>query len=335
MARDNPEIVEGDDTDVGGTAGTQVPVEDRARKLGWRPKEQFRGDPDMWVDAAEFVRRGEEQIPLLRDNLRKEQARTQALEREVKTFQSQMQVMQAQVQESREVSLRMQSMLEKGEERAYKRAMSELEARMDQAVEEGDVEAAKKARKDLAELSENRIKPEDKPAPKAPQNQGPPPVDPVADSWVKSEDQAWFRENEDAKQYAIGLSAKLMRDPKTKDLTLEQNLKKVREMAAEKFPEYFDPNDPIFDQQAEDDPEPEVRKPPARVAAPRSPSSGRRQTPVDDAQKRFEDIPAEDQKQFHRIARELKEAGTKKPYTKEQYAEAYWMGGSPKQSSRV
>lgn len=338
MTGNNPEIVESDDIDVGSGAGGAVSAEDRARKLGWRPKEQFRGDPDMWVDAEEFIRRGEEQIPLLRDNLRKTEARNQALEREVKAFQSQMQAMQAQVQESREVSLRLQSMLEKGEERAYKRAIAELEAKMDQAVEEGDVEAAKKARKDLAELNENRVKPEDKPAPtKPPQNDGPPPVDPVADAWVKAPEQAWFNKNADAKSYAIALSGMLMRDPKTAHFTLEQNLAEVRRRSAEKFPEYFDPKDPVFNEleEPEGDGEAEVRRPPARVAAPRSPSSGRRMTPQNDAQKTFADIPVEDQRQYMRVARELKEAGSKKPYTKEQFAADYWMGENPKQSSRV
>lgn len=326
---------EGQDTQVSGSGQT---VEDRARKLGWRPKEQFRGDPEIWVDAEEFVRRGEEQIPLLRDNLRKEQARAAALEREMKNFQAEMSAMRAQVQESREVSKRLQTMLETGEERAYKRAVKELEERMDQAVEDGDVQAAKQARKDLEELNQNRVKvPETKPEPKTePQRTGPPPVDPIAAAWVASDEQYWFNENEDAKQYAIGLSAKLMRDPATKDLTLEQNLRKVREMAAEKFPEYFKQDDPIFERrrgQDDEDDEPE-RKAPAKVASPRSPSSGRRTTPTDDAQKRFEDIPREDRIHFDRIAKELKESGAKKPYTKEQFAADYWMG-SPRQSSRT
>jgi len=33
------------------------PLADKARASGWRPKEEFEGDPDEWVDAGEFVRR--------------------------------------------------------------------------------------------------------------------------------------------------------------------------------------------------------------------------------------------------------------------------------------
>jgi len=44
--------------------GTQVPgeltpVQQEALQQGWVPKEEFDGDPERWVDAGEFVRRGE------------------------------------------------------------------------------------------------------------------------------------------------------------------------------------------------------------------------------------------------------------------------------------
>ncbi len=34
-------------------------VEQKAMEQGWRPKEEFEGDPDAFIDAPEFVRRGE------------------------------------------------------------------------------------------------------------------------------------------------------------------------------------------------------------------------------------------------------------------------------------
>lgn len=34
-------------------------VEDRARRFGWRPKEEWKTDPKHWIDAAEFVERAE------------------------------------------------------------------------------------------------------------------------------------------------------------------------------------------------------------------------------------------------------------------------------------
>lgn len=43
-------------------------MEARALKMGWTPKDRFRGDPENFVDAEEFVRRGEEFLPFLKSN---------------------------------------------------------------------------------------------------------------------------------------------------------------------------------------------------------------------------------------------------------------------------
>ena len=36
-----------------------TPTQEQAMASGWVPKESYKGDPEKWVDAAEFVRRGE------------------------------------------------------------------------------------------------------------------------------------------------------------------------------------------------------------------------------------------------------------------------------------
>lgn len=45
--------------------------EDEASEMGWRPQDQFKGDPDKWVDAKEFVERGEHILPILKANTNK------------------------------------------------------------------------------------------------------------------------------------------------------------------------------------------------------------------------------------------------------------------------
>lgn len=45
-------------------------TESRARAMGWVSKEEFRGPPDNWRDADEFVRRGEEELPIMRERNR-------------------------------------------------------------------------------------------------------------------------------------------------------------------------------------------------------------------------------------------------------------------------
>lgn len=44
---------------TGDTSGVAPSIEDRAREQGWRPKEDYEGDPSKWVSAETFVAKGE------------------------------------------------------------------------------------------------------------------------------------------------------------------------------------------------------------------------------------------------------------------------------------
>lgn len=59
-------------------------IEEKARELGWSPKEEFRGDPEKWIDAETFVRRGEELMPLLKATTRKQSEKIATLEASLK-----------------------------------------------------------------------------------------------------------------------------------------------------------------------------------------------------------------------------------------------------------
>ncbi len=54
--------------DIEDNTNTEVDQEiiKQATELGWTPQDKFKGDPDKWVDADEFVRRGEHLMPILR-----------------------------------------------------------------------------------------------------------------------------------------------------------------------------------------------------------------------------------------------------------------------------
>lgn len=63
-------------------------AEERARDMGWKPKEEFRGDPERWVDAEQYIKRGEEYLPIvqssnrrLQEKLTSQEARLLDLER--------------------------------------------------------------------------------------------------------------------------------------------------------------------------------------------------------------------------------------------------------------
>lgn len=46
--------------------------ETRAARMGWAPKDEWRGDPERWIEADEFLKRGEERLPILQERLRKQ-----------------------------------------------------------------------------------------------------------------------------------------------------------------------------------------------------------------------------------------------------------------------
>jgi hypothetical protein len=67
-----------------------------ARRGGWRPKDEFNGDPNVWVDAGTFVKRGREVLPhvqrhaaKLEQELATERAARVKLEREQEELRTQ------------------------------------------------------------------------------------------------------------------------------------------------------------------------------------------------------------------------------------------------------
>lgn len=70
-------------SDAGGDA-QRAEVEQRARDMGWSPKDQWRGNPGSWIDAQEFVQRGEQIMPILRNNLRSRDTEIAALKEQLR-----------------------------------------------------------------------------------------------------------------------------------------------------------------------------------------------------------------------------------------------------------
>lgn len=55
-------------------------IESKARSQGWVPREEFRGDPEKWRPADEFVKRGEELLPVALERSRAAERKAQDLE---------------------------------------------------------------------------------------------------------------------------------------------------------------------------------------------------------------------------------------------------------------
>lgn len=133
-------------------AEPQLTAEDRALAMGWTPKAQFKGDPERWVDAETFVKRGEEFLPFLKANNKRLE---QALER----ANAKMEGLEKAVSKSIEH-------ISRADQRAYARARADLEAELEQAAAAGDTEGVKAVTKDIVNLEKEigEGKAEEKPA---------------------------------------------------------------------------------------------------------------------------------------------------------------------------
>jgi hypothetical protein len=96
---------------------------EKAKAAGWRPLEEFEGDPEHWVDAKEFVRRA----PLYEKNHK--------LKREVTELKTAMHELKGHIG--------------KVSEAAYKKAVADLESRRDEAIDLGDRAAVKEIDKEI------------------------------------------------------------------------------------------------------------------------------------------------------------------------------------------
>lgn len=177
-------------------------VEDRARRMGWVPQEEFRGDKAKWTDAATFVKNGEESLPILRERLRNADRTIADLTKTAAEFKK---------------------MSDTAFERAYKKAKADLKAEIKDAGKEGDEKRVEEATEELAELEREKVKRE------AVAEQ-----DPVFDGWVSANQ--WYQDPE-LRVEAETIAWKLRRKgDKTDGVAF---LDKVKDEMKKAFPEKF------------------------------------------------------------------------------------------------
>lgn len=238
------------------------PFESRAKRMGWAPKEEFRGDGGaLWVDAETFVKRAEQSADIL---IERNRALDRRLESTEKTFndykknsEKQLTGMSQQMKDLQETLVDFRNFASTANERAYRRARFELETEMRQAVSEADMAKFDKAKAQVDELDKEatqfvkaetkkpngeevekqvQAQPASTEAVKEPEK-AQVPAPPEVSAWLARNQ--WFLNPEFAylNQYAQKAHMKLLQaEP---GLSLSQNLEKVTEQTRKKFPEEF------------------------------------------------------------------------------------------------
>jgi hypothetical protein len=186
-------------------------AEDKALRMGWVPKDQFKGDPEKWTDAETFIKRGEEFLPFLKANNRKLETANNKLAKEVETLKATM-------QEFGEFH-------SKTAKREYERAMADIEARQEAAASRRGSGGRQATTKEAIELTaEVKAKGEPK-ADEAPS--GPPP------EWL--EENGWFETDRVMKAAAIEIAQELADTGASKEKQLREVAKRIREEFPHKF----------------------------------------------------------------------------------------------------
>ena len=149
--------------------------ESEARKLGWRPEEDWdESGTGTWLDAGQFVER----------NTRLAHRGDKILKAEISSLNRKVSSMERTIGDAA-------AYIKKADVRAYKKAVRDLEAKADKAVEEGDTDAYRAARGEMKEL-EQEVKEEAKEVKKTAPS---PDDDPAFQGWLP--DNAWYDPKDD------------------------------------------------------------------------------------------------------------------------------------------
>jgi len=175
------------------------PLVEKARASGWRPKEEFEGDPDQWVDAGEFVRRK----PLF-DQIHQ-------LKKEVKSRAEQIEQVSAYAA--------------KAAENARKQLMEEMEAKKREAFQNADYDAFAQAD---AELKKAEAQPAPVAEPKAPE------IPPELQEFT-ARNERWFDKDRAMTVFALAEAERLKAEGVPYGEMLKMVEQEVRKEFAHKF----------------------------------------------------------------------------------------------------
>lgn len=276
-----------------------VDHESTARLLGWRPKEEFKGDPDKWVPASDFVERGLHNPGVMVERLNFLGDRFDRMDRRLGDVTKR-------YDDALSTIDQMANMLRTSEERAYKRARAELEARMDAAVEVGDKQAVREARRAMEELTPPP------PPPQQPTQQAQQPAQPQpdpADMDFLSRN-PWYHQDERLRNITDGMF--MASQAKNPTWTRSQHLSQVERDLRAEFPHRFGQQTQQRDNPRRDD------------ADAVMPASGTGATRQRRNARNFDTMPPDAKAAYEKYAALMSRKPEYKPLSKDEYARDYW-----------
>lgn len=207
-------------------------VEKSARALGWVPQDKFKGNPEKWVDAQEFMDRADNLMPILRENNRRLKADLLTRDTEIGTLKDKLQGMETAVE-------KLQRHYTDANKRAVENAKRQLKDELKQAREDNDVDAELEIqeRLDAVRKTEQDLAEEDKKKKDPPPNTPEDKTDPEVKAWAA--ENPWFGQDKKKTKAFLRLGEDLRDDGL--ELTgrefLEECLRVYEEQYGEEEPE--------------------------------------------------------------------------------------------------
>jgi hypothetical protein len=179
------------------------PTEAQAREQGWVPKEDFNGEEHKWVDAGEFLRRGE-----LFGKIESQNKELRAI---------------------RETLAEFKNHHSKVQENAYKQAIADLKAKKREALVEGDADLVIEVDEQLADVKQQQQQ-------IVQQAKGPAPQELHPEFVAFKDKNSWYDQTPSMRRWADGRGEELAGDGKSPSEVLRTIEREVRQ----RFPERFE-----------------------------------------------------------------------------------------------
>lgn len=184
------------------------PVELKAMEMGWRPKEEFNGDEEDFVDAKEFVGRK----PLF--------DKIESVSREAKSTRKALEALQTHYTKVKETE--------------YQNALKELKQARSQALVDGDAEKFNAIDEDLENIAREK---EQFMAEQKQIRTEEPQVHPEFAQWVARN--SWYETQPHMHAFAEQVGSRLQGAVRAGTMTPQQVLKEIEKAVREEFPNRF------------------------------------------------------------------------------------------------
>jgi hypothetical protein len=220
------------DTDVAGAdAGNAAPLaadpavaaqatELKARSMGWRPRSEFHGNPEGWLDADAYVKRGETLIPYLKSQTRAQEMELQRVREQAAQQAKDLEAAKAAIEELNAFHEEVRTRIQTSDEAALARQLAE-------AREKGDTLAEIQIMRELGKVTAPPKAEEPKPP------AAPPPPKPV--QWQDTPEgksfltsNPWFNEDRRMRAMFVEIGQELAEQGRLSSLTIPQRLELVR-----------------------------------------------------------------------------------------------------------